>query len=209
MPSWSLKQVSSLFTMFSHKTVGIRSRGPLRVFPHPLPKEKVSELTCLDQDGPVNFPVSELNVYISFPRGFDGFLRSPAWNSPIYGVKGDEKERKAMQDLETNLWDFFSIGFTKTSKNCLHSGLSDVFFFPLNEILVRSYCTYAFWQPLIKEPYVTFLQGLKILVYTGPTNWKVLVERWLNDLNTRNDQLELQDFLTEGSAFFVCLVSLV
>lgn len=99
----------------------------------------------MDQDGPVNFPVSVLNVCIFSPRGFEGFLRSPAWNSPIYGVKRDERERKAMQDLETNLWDFFSIGFTKTSKNCLHSGLSDVlcFFFP-KEILVRSYRTYAF-----------------------------------------------------------------
>lgn len=209
MPSWSLKQVSSLFTMFSHKTVGIRSRGPLRVFPHPLPKEKVSELTCLDQDGPVNFPVSELNVCISFPRGFEGFLRSPAWNSPIYGVKADERERKAMQDLETNLWDFFFHWLHQNKQELFTFRFKWCVFFSLNEILVRSYCTYAFWQPLIKEPYVTFLQGLKILVYTGPTNWKVLVERWLNDLNTRNDQLELQDFLTEGSAFFVCLVSLV
>lgn len=63
----------------------------------------------------------------------------------------------AREDLE-KIHAEFSICFTKTYNKCFNSGSN--YFFP-NEILLRSCCTYTFWQSLMKEPDVTFLQGLK------------------------------------------------
>lgn len=151
-------------------------------------KEQGFRFTYFAQDGPVNSPASELNVYITSPGRFEGYLWSPAGNSPTHVVKKVEKEKKARQNLETDLWGIFHL-FHQNKKQMFPFRFKFcfvLFCFP-NAILVRSCCTYAFWQPLIKEPYVTFLQGLKILAYAGPTNWKVLVESWLRELHKQND----------------------
>lgn len=63
----------------------------------PPQKEQGSRFTYLVQDGPVNSPASasELNVYPSSPRRFEGFLWSPAGSSPIHVVKRESREKKS------------------------------------------------------------------------------------------------------------------
>lgn len=60
-------------------------------------KEQGFRLTYFAQDGPVNSPASasELNVYITSPGRFEGYLWSPAGNSPTHVVKRELREKKS------------------------------------------------------------------------------------------------------------------
>lgn len=100
-PHWEC--VSYLFTMFGTVLAGLRFGsnsvpGLSSLPPSSLQKkEQGFRFTYFAQNGPVNSPASasELKVYITSPGRFEGYLWSPAGNSPTHVVKRELRKKKS------------------------------------------------------------------------------------------------------------------